>query len=75
VRFNAALTEADYGKPLSALQAIDASENNPQADALRKVLSSPPTPPGTGTQKVFRSKGRDRGMGGFNAPQTQARFD
>lgn len=46
IRFNANVTEAYYGKPTTAMQAIDSSEANPQADALRKVLASPATPPG-----------------------------
>ena len=40
VRFNQRLTEAYYGKPTTALQAIDSTEVNAQADALRKVLGS-----------------------------------
>ena len=47
VRYNQRLTEAYYGKPMTALQAIDSTETNAQADALRKVLGSPPTPAGT----------------------------
>jgi lipid-binding SYLF domain-containing protein len=47
VRYNQRLTEAYYGKPMTALQAIDSTETNPQADALRKVLGSPPTPAGS----------------------------
>ena len=49
VRFNERLTDAYYGRPTTAQQAIDASEIDAQADALRKVLRSPPTPAGTGT--------------------------
>lgn len=48
VRYNRRLTEAYYGKPMTALQAIDSKESNAQADALRKVLGSPPTPAGSG---------------------------
>ncbi|KQZ48099.1 lipid-binding SYLF domain-containing protein [Massilia sp. Root1485] len=48
VRYNQRLTEAYYGKPMTALQAIDSKETNAQADALRKVLGSPPTPAGSG---------------------------
>ena len=47
VRYNQRLTEAYYGKPMTALQAIDSKETNAQADALRKVLGSPPTPAGS----------------------------
>jgi lipid-binding SYLF domain-containing protein len=47
VRYNQRLTEAYYGKPMTALQAIDSTETNAQADALRKVLGSPPTPAGS----------------------------
>jgi len=47
VRYNQRLTEAYYGKPMTALQAIDSKESNAQADALRKVLGSPPTPAGS----------------------------
>ena len=49
VRYNQRLTEAYYGKPTTAPQAIDSTEINAQADALRKVLGSPPAPAGTGT--------------------------
>jgi lipid-binding SYLF domain-containing protein len=52
VRFNQRLTEAYYGKPTTALQAIDSTEINAQADALRKVLGSPPTPAGTSGGKT-----------------------
>jgi lipid-binding SYLF domain-containing protein len=48
VRYNQRLTEAYYGKPTTAPQAIDSTEINAQADALRKVLGSPPAPAGTG---------------------------
>lgn len=48
IRYNARLTEAYYGKPLTALQAIDSGEANPQADALRKVLGNPSMPAGSG---------------------------
>jgi lipid-binding SYLF domain-containing protein len=51
VRYNQRLTEAYYGKPTTAPQAIDSTEINAQADALRKVLGSPPAPAGTGTSK------------------------
>jgi lipid-binding SYLF domain-containing protein len=47
VRYNQRLTEAYYGKPMTALQAIDSTETNAQADALRKVLGSPPTSAGS----------------------------
>lgn len=47
VRFNARLTDAYYGRATTAQQAIDASEIDAQADALRKVLRSPPTPAGS----------------------------
>ena len=59
VRFNQRLTEAYYGKPTTALQAIDSTEVNAQADALRKVLGSPPTPAGSSTSgSGGRSGGR-----------------
>ncbi|MBW8897744.1 MAG: lipid-binding SYLF domain-containing protein [Massilia sp.] len=48
IRYNQSLTEAYYGKPTTALQAIDSTDINAQADALRKVLGSPPTPAGSG---------------------------
>jgi lipid-binding SYLF domain-containing protein len=38
IRYNQPVTEAYYGKALTALQAIDSTEPNPQADPLRKVL-------------------------------------
>lgn len=47
VRYNQRLTEAYYGKPMTALQALDSTESKAQADALRKVLGSPPTPAGS----------------------------
>jgi len=47
VRYNQRVTEAYYGKPMTALQAIDSTETNAQADALRKVLGSPSTPAGS----------------------------
>jgi lipid-binding SYLF domain-containing protein len=50
IRYNQNLTEAYYGKPTTAPQAIDGTEINAQADALRKVLGSPPTPAGGGTK-------------------------
>jgi lipid-binding SYLF domain-containing protein len=50
VRFNARLTDAYYGKPTTARQALDSPEVNPQADALRKALAAPPTPAGTGAK-------------------------
>jgi lipid-binding SYLF domain-containing protein len=50
VRFNARLTDAYYGKPTTAQQALDSPEVNPQADALRKALAAPPTPAGTGAK-------------------------
>jgi lipid-binding SYLF domain-containing protein len=40
IRYNQRLTEAYYGKAITALQAIDSNEPNPQADALRKVLGA-----------------------------------
>jgi lipid-binding SYLF domain-containing protein len=50
VRYNQSLTEAYYGKPTTAQQTIDSTEINAQADALRKVLGSPPTPAGSGAK-------------------------
>lgn len=50
IRFNGRLTDAYYGKPLTAAQALDSTEPNPQSDALRKVLASPPTPAGSGNR-------------------------
>jgi lipid-binding SYLF domain-containing protein len=47
VRFNARLTDAYYGRTTTAEQAIDGSEVDAQAEALRKVLRSPPTPAGS----------------------------
>jgi lipid-binding SYLF domain-containing protein len=47
IRYNQRLTESYYGKPMTALQAIDSTETNAQADALRKVLGSPPAPAGS----------------------------
>lgn len=47
VRFNERMTDAYYGKSTTARQAIDAAEIDAQADALRKVLRSPPTPAGS----------------------------
>jgi lipid-binding SYLF domain-containing protein len=41
IRYNQRLTEAYYGKPMTALQAIDSTEPNPQADPLRRVLEKP----------------------------------
>jgi lipid-binding SYLF domain-containing protein len=41
IRYNQGLTEAYYGKPMTALQAIDSAEPNPQADPLRRVLEKP----------------------------------
>jgi lipid-binding SYLF domain-containing protein len=41
IRYNQRLTEAYYGKPVTALQAIDSTEPNPQADPLRRVLEKP----------------------------------
>jgi lipid-binding SYLF domain-containing protein len=52
VRYNQRLTEAYYGKPMTALQAIDSTETNAQADALRKVLGSPATPAGSSGGKT-----------------------
>lgn len=40
VRYNERLTEAYYGKPLTALQAVDSTPAHPKADALRKMLAS-----------------------------------
>jgi lipid-binding SYLF domain-containing protein len=48
VRYNLRLTEAYYGKPTTALQVIDSTEIDTQADALRKALGSPPSPAGSG---------------------------
>lgn len=48
IRYNQRLTDAYYGKTMTAQQAIDSTEMNPQAEALRKVLRSPPTPAGAG---------------------------
>ncbi|SDD21151.1 Lipid-binding SYLF domain-containing protein [Massilia sp. PDC64] len=50
IRYNQRLTEAYYGKPMTALQAIDSTETNAQADALRKVLGSPATPAGSSSK-------------------------
>lgn len=41
IRYNQRLTDAYYGKPMTALQAIDSAEPNPQADPLRRVLEKP----------------------------------
>jgi lipid-binding SYLF domain-containing protein len=41
VRYNQRLTEAYYGKPMTAMQVLDSTTINTQADALRKVLGSP----------------------------------
>ena len=41
VRYNRRLTEAYYGKPMTAMQALDSTEINTRADPLRKVLGSP----------------------------------
>lgn len=38
IRYNQRLNEAYYGKAMTALQTIDSTEKNSQADALRKVL-------------------------------------
>ncbi|MGJ7917040.1 lipid-binding SYLF domain-containing protein [Massilia sp. LXY-6] len=38
IRFNQRLNDAYYGKTMSALQTIDSTEKNTQADALRTVL-------------------------------------
>ena len=48
IRYNQRLTDAYYGKTMTAQQALDSKEANPQAEALRKVLRNPATPPGTG---------------------------
>jgi lipid-binding SYLF domain-containing protein len=50
IRYNARLTDAYYGKATTAMQALDSSEANPPSDALRKALSSPPTPAGAGAK-------------------------
>jgi lipid-binding SYLF domain-containing protein len=50
VRFNPRLTEAYYGKPTTALQALDSTEANPHADTLRKALASAPTAAGPGAR-------------------------
>lgn len=50
IHFNGKLTEAYYGKPTTALQALDSTQADPQADDLRKALGSPPTPSGTGAR-------------------------
>ena len=41
IRYNQRLTEAYYGKPMTAVQAIDSTEPNPQADPLRRALGKP----------------------------------
>lgn len=51
IRFNPRLTDALYGKPTTAIAAIDSTEPNPHADALRKALANPPTPTGTGARR------------------------
>jgi lipid-binding SYLF domain-containing protein len=48
VRYNQRLTEAYYGKPMTAMQVLDSTEVNTQADALRKVLGSPSMPAKSG---------------------------
>jgi lipid-binding SYLF domain-containing protein len=50
IRYNRSLTEAYYGRTTTAQQAIDSTEINAQADALRKVLGSPATPAGSGAK-------------------------
>lgn len=50
VRYNQSLTNAYYGQATTAAQAIDSTEINPQADALRQALANPPTPSGTGAR-------------------------
>jgi lipid-binding SYLF domain-containing protein len=50
VRFNPRLTDAYYGKPTTAQQALDSPDLNPQADALRQALAAPPTAAGTGAK-------------------------
>jgi lipid-binding SYLF domain-containing protein len=50
IRYNARLTDAYYGKAMTAMQALDSSEANPPSEALRKALSSPPTPAGAGAK-------------------------
>jgi lipid-binding SYLF domain-containing protein len=45
IRYNQRLTEAYYGKPVTALQAIDSIEPNAQADPLRRALEKPGTAP------------------------------
>ncbi len=44
IRYNQRLTEAYYGKPLTALQALDGAEPNPQADTLRTALAGAAAP-------------------------------
>jgi SH3 domain-containing YSC84-like protein 1 len=48
VRYNRRLTEAYYGKPMTALEALDSTPINTRADALRKVLGSAPAGSGGG---------------------------
>jgi lipid-binding SYLF domain-containing protein len=50
IRYNARLTNAYYGKTVTATQALDSSEANPPSEALRKALASPPTPAGAGAR-------------------------
>lgn len=50
IRYNPRLTDAYYGKPTTALEAIDGSAANPQSDALRAALASAPTPAGAGAR-------------------------
>ncbi len=48
IRYNQRLTDAYYGKTMTAQQALDSKEPEPQAEALRKVLRKPATPAGAG---------------------------
>lgn len=50
IRFNQRLTEAYYGKPATALQAIDGMQLDPQADPLRQALAVPAATAGAGAR-------------------------
>lgn len=50
IRYNERLTEAFYGKPLTALQAVDSTPAHPKAEPLRKMLASVP-PAGAGASR------------------------
>lgn len=50
IRYNERLTEACYGKPLTALQAVDSTPAHPKAEPLRKMLASVP-PAGAGASR------------------------